>query len=190
MDALGLGLGGKVATGVPAMHADASLADFTASGLEEKARKLAQTARTGSPAVIALLGGKGSGKTRMACGLLNDRGVRRYTLYPEVAAETFAAWPALRRALIASPLLVLDECSERIGSAVDSSRLADLVVARHDELRPTVLIAHERPEIFAGGERAATVGESIASRLRHEHSLIIDFGGLPDLRGRASGVGS
>lgn len=133
--------------------------------------------------IMALIGPRGTGKTHMACGLVNafncvpdhlgraDNGSWRWARYRR-ALDIFSDLKATfgRRDgdsqagivadLVECNLLVIDEVQVRSDSAWENSILTNLVDQRYSECRSTVLISNLNAPAFL-----QSVGDSIASRI-------------------------
>jgi len=125
---------------------------------------------------LLLCGPVGTGKTRLACTLLNESwrtGERSmafarvplllYRLRPQAALETSETFDRL----VASRLLVLDDLGSERDAATDYTRrtLLMLYEARHDAGRRTVWTSNKRPSeiaVFMGDDRLSSriVGRS------------------------------
>jgi DNA replication protein DnaC len=138
--------------------------------------------------IIALIGPRGTGKTHMACGLINAFNCNPHMAYAEGFMPSNVhshRWAVYRRAfdvfseikqtfgrkegqtqrdvteqLVKSNLLVLDEIQVRAESAWENDLLTNLIDQRYAEFRPTVLISN-----LNRGPFIECVGDSIASRL-------------------------
>jgi len=182
---------------IEAVRQHKQLGWWNASGLlkrhAEKARELAEASagewgavfdslcdRLGSDFLVALLGGRGTGKTQLGACLIRAAirrdiravYVRLADLFDDVRGgfdrDTTASHLDRLRRYQAVPLLVLDECHEYAGSGFEGRTLRALIDQRYGELRPTVLISNEMPDAFS--ER---MGPSIMSRLTECGEIIV-----------------
>jgi DNA replication protein DnaC len=176
--------------GVPARFRDHRIEDFVAEGEAQlRALTLAQEYAANFPAIRArgncllLLGAPGTGKTHLACAILAQVIQAGYTgLFLSVSE-------ALRRiratdspgasqtevevfALLTTPdLLVLDEVGVAIGDeAKRRAILFDVLNARYNELRPTILIGN-----LTATELAGYLGERTMERLSESGSALVAF---------------
>ncbi len=141
------------------------------------------------PALVAMLGHRGPGKTWMACGL-----VRAFCLagrqakyldavdYFVAVKETFGRSAKLDQSqvearLIRPDLIVIDEVDERGDTPWEDRMLTRLVNKRYAANRATVLISNQTEKLFA-----KRVGDSIADRIRDRGGFIACT--WPSLRGR------
>ena len=127
-------------------------------------------ARVAEGGMIALIGPRGTGKTRIAAEAMRnycpDRG--SYTTAVGVflrIRDTFGRKVGERegdivRELIAAPLLILDELQERGGTPWEDKVLTHVMDARYGAMRPTIVIAN-----LTESALIEHLGDSIVSRL-------------------------
>lgn len=130
------------------------------------------TERLGHGALLALVGGRGSGKTQMAVELIRRNLERRKrslfvtatsffmaikaTYKPEAKADEQAVMWRFQQ----PSLLVIDEIGKRGETEWEHNLLFELLNRRYNDLKDTVLIDN-RPK----AEFIAAIGESLASRM-------------------------
>ncbi len=134
------------------------------------------------PATLALIGGRGPGKTWLGCALVRAfcRAGRsaRYCTAVEIFAMIRNAWDhrgergvEAERDVLARlervDLLVIDELQERSDSAWASTVLTSIVDTRYAYLRSTIVIAN-----LGRGTLVANLGDSIASRMSEGGGVI------------------
>lgn len=134
------------------------------------------------PKTIGMLGTRGTGKTDLASGLIKEfcragRSARYATAMGifQAIRKTFgshgqggATEADVVEQLARADLLVVDELQTRSDSIWENGVLVDLIDRRYASLRSTVLVANLTPDAFA-----ASVGESIASRITESGGLLI-----------------
>jgi DNA replication protein DnaC len=132
------------------------------------------------PGIIGLVGPRGTGKTWIACAVVNAAcrvGRRaRYCDAMDFFLELKATYgdkakedqTAVEARYLAPPLLVLDEMHERGDTAWEDRMLTRLVNKRYAEDKVTILISNDEPEAFA-----ARVGTSIADRINDGGGIIV-----------------
>lgn len=170
-------------SGVPERYRAARLGDVSlvaeacrdrVSGLVESLAGLETT-----PAIIAVLGHRGAGKTHQACALVNHFCSLGRSAVIMSAMSFFLLVRATYRAdaaetedqvierLVRRDLLVLDELHERGDTPSEDRLLHRLINRRYERLKPTVLISNQTQEQFA-----RQVGESIVDRIREGGRII------------------
>ncbi|BCU77989.1 ATP-binding protein [Luteolibacter sp. LG18] len=154
---------------------------------EWRERFLRVRERVRGKGLLALIGPRGTGKTRMAAEAMRryspDLGcyttamgffLRLRASFSKTAAETEAE---IVKELAGAPLLVLDEIQERSDSAWEDRMLTHLLDARYGAMRPTIVIANLTQEGLI-----ECLGDSICSRLM-ETGGVLELAG-PSHRGR------
>lgn len=176
---------------IPARYRTASLASFPALApgqdfVLHHAHAFIETSGSGSTGLI-LLGSLGTGKTHIACAILNAflrRGLSgRYmttTQAIRLVTETrqFKSQKTEQQVLSelwAPHLLVLDEVSLQDGGDREFRILTEIVSGRYDRRRPTILIDNVTVKEFTH-----LVGERIVDRFR-EGGKVLPFD-WPSLR--------
>ena len=174
-------------SGVPRRHAEAldAIVNPTSEPQDDRHAKWQRALEAvrqgiGGNGIVALLGGRGTGKTQLAGALIREwcltRGIpalyrRLGDVYGSIRA-TFSAKEISEESIMArlsrAGLLVLDECHERAGSDFESRVLTRLVDDRYAARKPTLLISNELPDAFA-----ESIGSSIADRLREDGKIIV-----------------
>lgn len=129
-------------------------------------------------AIVALVGGRGTGKTQMSHFAIKEAAKADRTCLYVKAMDMFMhvkdGWDSGRsdkdsmRRFLAPALLVIDELQVRKGSEWENNILSYIIDRRYDALKATVMIANLMPKEFL-----ESVGASIADRL-HETGGIIE----------------
>lgn len=150
----------------------------------EKLGKLQTTILRPDGCIVALIGGRGTGKTQLATALARFAAEQAVCVHPLLQTSQVALYASLPDLLIRvratyagkrggdteaaiigelsrCRLLILDEIHEACGTDWASGFLTSLVDRRYREPLDTILISNEQPEAFA-----RTVGASVADRLR------------------------
>lgn len=121
--------------------------------------------------LVSLLGDYGTGKGMMACELIHSfAAVKKSSLFI-YAADLFDSVKEVYRteestvrkqlAIYRQPdFLVIDEVNQGL-SEVDCRYLQRIITYRYDDIRETLLISNEKPEIFA-----KLIGDRIISRMQ------------------------
>jgi DNA replication protein DnaC len=176
--------------GIPQRFLDRSFARFTATTPEQReALSLCGTYAEGFAEARArghcllLLGAPGTGKTHLACAILAHVIQAGYTgLFLSVSEalrmirDTYSTQSQRTEieafALLTTPdLLVLDEVGVAIGDeAKRRAILFDVLNARYNELRPTILIGN-----LTAKELAVYLGERTMERLTESGSALVPF---------------
>jgi DNA replication protein DnaC len=183
-------------SGVPARYAGATPDDLYAVPAAEAAAYAVKLDRLRSlvrgPCIVALVGPRGTGKTWMACAIVNAtcRGGRRarYADATDYFLQLKATYgptakedqTAVEARFLAPAVLVLDEMHERGDTAWEDRMLTRLVNKRYADCKATVLVSNDDPAAFAD-----RVGASIADRINDDGAMIVCQ--WPSLRGRIGG---
>jgi DNA replication protein DnaC len=163
-------------SGVPARFSTIDLRDH-AKWLPAEYVELSDMLRTliTQPVLIAIGGDRGTGKTGMACGLVNafcDLGrpamYRRVAdFFDELGSRPWEGKSALRSAYAEPDLLVLDEVQVRDADKQwQDNELTTLIDRRYGENRATVLLSNLKPAAFK-----TNIGESVVRRLIEEGGM-------------------
>jgi len=132
------------------------------------------------PAMIALVGQRGTGKTHAASATVNGFCLAgrsaMYTRATDVylaVRETFrnsggASEAEILRRYTRPALLVVDEIQIGAGSEWEGNTLTHIIDERYASLRSTILIANLTPEDFV-----KRIGDSIASRLQETGGIVL-----------------
>lgn len=136
--------------------------------------------RIGHGLLLAFLGSRGPGKTQLAVCLADDalrrgktvRYAKALDLFRELRAcfrdsgpdevKAFKTWTGYE-------LLIIDEAHQRAHSDFQADALTNIIDARYDALRDTIIISNDTREDFA-----EAMGPSIMSRLS-ETGEVIEF---------------
>lgn len=141
------------------------------------------------PAILAMTGTWGPGKTHMSFMLINEFVAQgrtaRYVKAIDYIEEVRTAYNGVARRppgkiidQFAQPrLLVVDELHERKNTPDENLHLRRLIDKRYQLNRPTLLVSNERPDGLA-----ESMGESVASRINESGGFIECK--WADLRGR------
>lgn len=124
-----------------------------------------------------MVGGRGTGKTRMAAEIIRDRlpipsyyttamGIflRIREAYAKASNETESG---IVNQLSTCLLLVIDEIQERSNSEWEDRIITHIIDRRYGEQKPTIIIGNLRPDAMA-----ASLGDSIVSRANESGGII------------------
>jgi hypothetical protein len=164
--------------GIPERHKGKVADRHSAEGPWGDAYKSLSGVLSTGPLII-LIGGRGTGKTQMACGLLADianhpspvRYMKAIDLFREIRDCYRKDGPSeisIVKKLTDLGGLVIDESHERSDSAWENMTLTNIIDRRYDSMRTTILVSNLGREAFA-----AAVGPSIVSRI-HEVGRVIE----------------
>lgn len=183
---------------VPPRYRSADINDL--SGVPDDVRERYAAAVDGlrgllsRPAIAALIGPRGPGKTWMACAMVREfcRAGRRarYTTAMGYIQRVRDTWDArtgqtqaqVERIYAAQELIVIDEYQDRGGTASEDLLITRLIDARYSACLSTIMIANLTEADFM-----ARVGTSIADRLYDDGGGLIECD-WPSLRGRIGGT--
>jgi len=131
--------------------------------------------------LIAINGNRGTGKTHLACGLLNlfQAGGRRSNSKYRRAADLFVELKSTfndksksQGQLIAewvdADFMVIDEMQQRSGTPFEDALLVNLIDQRYGAMRPTLLIANYP----TADDFSAQLDDSVVSRLQECGGII------------------
>ena len=133
----------------------------------EKARAFAQCVRLGEFRTLLLLGAVGTGKTHLACGIVRECS-GTYRLSSAIVDELQHAKSFSSRETVAdildfygsARLLVVDEIGRVSAAREEQYALYQIINARYNRRKPTVLISNQTKGAFLG-----YIGEAAADRL-------------------------
>jgi DNA replication protein DnaC len=129
--------------------------------------------------LIALVGGRGPGKTQMAVELMRDVTAQKKSAFYTTATEFFVrvkssyrddgqkAEGEILKTLRKYRLLVIDEIGKRAETQWENNLLFELINGRYNDMTDTVVIDNNEPEKFA-----ESVGPSIASRINETGGIV------------------
>lgn len=182
------------AAGVPLRHLDSTLDAWTTpypgmADVLETARGWLEDVRTGSERVLIMHGDRGTGKTRLAAAILRQvgkgasvafrtaSGIAREirSTYHRDAAESEEA--VLRR-LTRARILVVDEIGVGTGSEHERNALHEVLAARYDARRPTILVSN-----LSRADLLEALGDRIVDRLKESGAVLVAFV-WPSFRGK------
>lgn len=155
-------------SGIPLRH-QAAIVPHGIGWLKVEARL---KARLGSGFIIALCGGRGTGKTLLAASLARFSAESGRSVLYKTAMEFFldvketydSSGKRSEKQVIANycapKLLVIDEVQERGNSAWEDRLLTHLIDRRYQAMLDTLLIANSTPDAFLKG-----IGDSVGSRI-------------------------
>ena len=136
-------------------------------------------ARLSKGFLVALIGGRGSGKTQLAVELMKEATNRQQTALYATAAEFFIGIKTTYRkdskesegdvlARFRKPsILVLDEFGRRAESDWENNLLFELLDKRYADLHNTIILSNHSKE-----ELIASIGASLASRMQETGGII------------------
>ena len=131
---------------------------------------------------LILCGGPGTGKTHLGCGVANEllrQGFTAlYTTATGLVRDIRSTWTKdsertetdVIRAFIAPDLLIIDEIGVQVGSADEKIRLFDVINARYEQVKPTLIISN----LDVKGV-VEYLGERAADRLRENGGQALAF---------------
>lgn len=137
------------------------------------------TKMLGKGFLVALVGGRGPGKTQMAVELMKKCTFQLRSAYYNTLTGLFLKIKAtfkndsqhteddLVRSMISPSLLVLDEISRRSDSDWENRILYEIIDRRYCEMKDTLLIANQSKAQFI-----EAIGESIASRMQETGGIM------------------
>jgi DNA replication protein DnaC len=140
------------------------------------------------PRVVLLCGDVGLGKTHLCCALLLDLAragqyvrfldARAYITEATDAAtgKTADPWSTILARYVRARLVVLDEVAAAIRTPFGQERVEELINARYNQRRDTILTGNATPEHFMN-----VVGDRVASRAREAGFIVVNG---QDMRGR------
>lgn len=174
--------------GVPPRYLSKAIDSFNVSTPERKKSWLAvkefsdnldQSLSSGR--CLVLIGGVGTGKTHLACGLVrkvveNGKSAK-FTTVQKLIREVRSSWgtnqeQAVINAITKHDLLVIDEVGVQAGSENEKNILFDIINSRYEEMRSTVIITN----CDIDGIRSY-LGERVVDRLRENGGRLIRFTG-------------
>lgn len=171
-------------SGAPERYLKESLDTYTISNeMQAKAR---ESARAYSSAIergefksFVLIGNAGTGKTHLACGILREYGLGQYRIAPDIVEELRRAKSFTSNETEAqiinyyghTPLLIIDEIGRGINAADEKYMIYQILNARYNTRKPTVLISN-----FKKSEFLQYIGVAAADRLV-ESAEIIEMNG-------------
>lgn len=162
--------------GCPKRHSDFA-SDIDRTGAWGETEKTIAS-RMGSGFLIALVGGRGTGKTQLAVELIrklsHDLRRSRFCTAMQFLMEIKAGYrqdSASEKDIIATfcrpALLVLDEMGKRAETEWESRLLFELINQRYNAMRDTLIISNQE-----AAELEAALGPSIVSRMRETGGFI------------------
>lgn len=164
--------------GFPERHASMSTRDTTgpwAATRDELAGRL------GSGLLVALIGGRGVGKTQMAMdlssGVIRSGGTARFTTATKFLMEIKETYrkdaPKTEREVIVEygkpKLLIIDEIGRRGETDWEDRLLFELLNDRYNAVRDTIVISNHPTE----AEFSKAVGDSLVSRINETGGVIV-----------------
>jgi len=174
--------------GLPALYFGRTLDELEFSDPERDALESFQREAVG---ILALLGRSGTGKTSAACAILQAQRSGRYSTRADVLSELRATYTSgrgeqtgkgLKKSLIETRMLVLDEFEKTDGGGDGQRLLFELLDGRYREGRPTIICGNCTLADFRG-----IVGTAGFSRVTESGGLILECSGRdrrPDGRDR------
>jgi hypothetical protein len=145
----------------------------------ETLQSLIGASKTGRGFTVALLGNRGTGKSQIGVELIR----RCCLVMPCLYAKASDIFREIRSTYIPKssitekdvfnrfakvPLLVIDEVHQRGDTTAENNALIQIIDARYDAKRDTMLIANQTKEEFA-----AAIGSSVVSRIHETGEAIV-----------------
>lgn len=139
---------------------------------------------------FCLYGQCGTGKTMMACAILQELLGKVQGLYVPMwdvlravrKADAFKAETAEYDALTSAPLLVIDEIGVQVGTSVEESQLMSVLDVRYSKHLPTIYVTNLLPDVKPDTQESnpntlkAKLGERIFNRI-YGSSVFLYFKG-------------
>ena len=143
-----------------------------------KAESFIQAVKCGKFQTLVLLGAVGTGKTHLACGILNECG-GLYRLAPTVVEEIRRAKSFNAKETEAdildtygrASLLVIDEIGRGVVAAEEQYMLYQIINERYNRRKPTILVSNQSKKDFLN-----YIGIAATDRLT-ESARIVEFTG-------------
>lgn len=139
------------------------------------ARNYATQIERGEFKSFVMIGNAGTGKTHLACGILREYGWGQYRTAPDIVeelrrAKSFTALETEAQIIKnygQTPLLIIDEIGRGIAATDEKYMLYQVLNARYNTRKPTVLISnYKKPEFLQ------YIGVAAADRLVESAELI------------------
>ena len=176
------------AQGLPPIYFGVKLADLDFSESERGVLEEFSRERVG---VLALLGNAGTGKTSAARAILQTRRSGSYTTRADLLSKLRATYTserggpsgdALKRRMLETPMLVLDEFEKTDGGGDGQRLLFELLDGRYREGRPTIICGNCGLDEFK-----RIIGGPGYSRVTGSGGTVLEFAGhdrRPDGKGQ------
>ena len=130
---------------------------------------------------LIMVGGVGTGKTHLACGLVREvvssGRTAKFTTVQKLIREVRASWGTKTEQAVIDEfakldLLIIDEVGVQAGSENERNILFDIVNSRYEDMRSTVIITN----CDIDGIKAY-LGERVVDRLRENGGRLVQFTG-------------
>ena len=168
------------ASGVPERYLDEGLNTYNVKNemqktAKEAALKYLQEIKCGAFKSLVFIGNAGTGKTHLACGIIRNFDGAKYKSAPEIVEEIRQAKSFTSHETEAEiisyygrvPLLVIDEIGRGIAATDEKYMLYQVLNARYNTRRPTVLISN-----FSKSDFLQYIGVAAADRLVESADII------------------
>lgn len=130
---------------------------------------------------LIMVGGVGTGKTHLACGLVREvitsGRTAKFTTVQKLIREVRASWGTKTEQSVIDDfakldLLVIDEVGVQAGSENERNILFDIINSRYEDMRSTVIITNCDIDGIKN-----YLGERVVDRLRENGGRLIQFAG-------------
>lgn len=146
---------------------------------QQAARGFLYAIKRGEFKSYVMIGNAGTGKTHLACGILRAYGHGQYRTAPDIVeelrrAKSFTASETEAQIINYyghTPLLIIDEIGRGINAADEKYMIYQILNARYNSRKPTVLISNHKMQEFL-----QYIGAAAADRLV-ESAEIIEMNG-------------
>ena len=167
-------------SGVPERYWETTLENYKVNNDMQKTAKTcainyAMQIQRGEFKSFVMIGNAGTGKTHLACGILREYGWGQYRTAPDIVeelrrAKSFTALETEAQIIKnygQTPLLIIDEIGRGIAATDEKYMLYQVLNARYNTRKPTVLISnHKKPDFLQ------YIGVAAADRLVESAELI------------------
>ena len=167
-------------SGVPERYWETTLENYKANNeMQDNSKKAAINysieIQRGEFKSFVMIGNAGTGKTHLACGILREYGWGLYRTAPDIVeelrrAKSFTAMETEAQIIKhygQTPLLIIDEIGRGIAATDEKYMLYQVLNARYNTKKPTVLISNHTKKDFL-----QYIGVAAADRLVESAELV------------------
>lgn len=167
-------------SGVPERYWETTLENYKANNeMQDNSKKAAINysieIQRGEFKSFVMIGNAGTGKTHLACGILREYGWGLYRTAPDIVeelrrAKSFTAMETEAQIIKhygQTPLLIIDEIGRGIAATDEKYMLYQVLNARYNTRKPTVLISNHKKADFL-----QYIGVAAADRLVESAELV------------------